>query len=391
MGKKWVAALKSAAASLLLVMAGCWNQVDLQDMTYISSLGIDYKDGEYRLYANIISPAAVAKQDSSAQTDEGPSSTSRVGEAHGESVLLAIANLSKVSQYIVSLEHLKSIVIHERALPYLSSIFDGINRQRATRGTTWIYGTKDNMIELFQADLMRNVSPLDSILYSPIQVYKQDSFFEPVRMHTFLQAYKEQAMTNLMPSLSLTTKYWTENKKKVAMPEVDGVFVFKDEQNITYMSNEQIQGLHWMQPDFKKDFLKVSDTEGGGGKTKGVTIVIDSTKPGLSAEWHGDKPVFTIKLHAKSHVVEMEKNMTKNEIVHGAEQKIKEEILKTYTFAKQRKADPFLLELHLYRFHNRKWKAMNRQDNWLPPADELRVEVDVLLSSPGKYELLAHK
>jgi len=57
--KKKIIILSSLATSLLL--SGCWDVYEAQRMYYVDGLGIDYKDGQYVIYMQLINFTNVAK------------------------------------------------------------------------------------------------------------------------------------------------------------------------------------------------------------------------------------------------------------------------------------------------------------------------------------------
>ncbi|MCY7482840.1 hypothetical protein M5X06_24220 [Paenibacillus alvei] len=47
--------------SLVLPLAGCWDIKNVQDMNYVTALGIDYVNGKYIVYTNSLEFTNVAK------------------------------------------------------------------------------------------------------------------------------------------------------------------------------------------------------------------------------------------------------------------------------------------------------------------------------------------
>ncbi|MFP3380764.1 Ger(x)C family spore germination protein, partial [Bacillus sp. SIMBA_069] len=47
----------------LVLLSGCWDSKDIQDIQYISAVGIDYQNGQYVIYVQVTSFAGVAKQE----------------------------------------------------------------------------------------------------------------------------------------------------------------------------------------------------------------------------------------------------------------------------------------------------------------------------------------
>lgn len=56
--RKWIWVLLS-----LTLLTGCWDSKSIEQTIYISSLGIDYKDGEFHIYSKILQFENVGKQE----------------------------------------------------------------------------------------------------------------------------------------------------------------------------------------------------------------------------------------------------------------------------------------------------------------------------------------
>ena len=52
---------------LSLLLSGCWDNKEVQDINYITALGIDYKDNKYIIYVQMLDFATIAKQESRSQ------------------------------------------------------------------------------------------------------------------------------------------------------------------------------------------------------------------------------------------------------------------------------------------------------------------------------------
>lgn len=197
------------ALCMMLVTGGCWDEVNLQDVSYISAIGVDYVDEHFVVYAQMISFGVIAKQEGAAP----PGSPIWVGKHEGNTNLAAVFNLMDSSQYKLSLNHLKSVVIHERAFKEMKQIIDSLNRLSSTRFNSLVFGTKTDINELFTMDMLFNKTPLTTPLYAPHIENNQNSYVEPMTLQTFVRGALEPAMTVKLPSLSILTDDWENNKK----------------------------------------------------------------------------------------------------------------------------------------------------------------------------------
>ncbi|MBD3921456.1 Ger(x)C family spore germination protein [Paenibacillus sp. PR3] len=364
--------------SVALVIGGCWDEVDLQDVGYVTALGVDYKDGKYILYGEMIGFSAVAKTEGGTP-DKSP--VIWIGRGEGDTVFEAIRSLIKSSQYQVSIEQLKSIVIQERAMLQINELLDALNRQRASRYTVWMFGTRDEIEKLFTTHNLFNRSPLISLLYAPHLLHEQISAYRSMNMQMYVQQLNEPSITVLLPSLTAETGDWKQMDKPMKLNLLDGVFLFSNRSFIGYMSDNDYRGIRWLQPDFKHELLAIKSD---GDK---ATISVDDVKQQLKAIAQGDHVRFKLKITIKAHLVEMGGKLSKQELESVANKIVTKELQRAYKSGLKQHADVFQTRLNLYRYHLSYWKKHVSGHDWLPGGEDMDIEVRTILQSSGKYEL----
>lgn len=361
----------------LLLLQGCWDEVNLQDVSYVSAIGIDYKEEQFTIYAQMIKFTLVAKTDSP-QPDPNPV---WIGKGTGDTVMLAFNNLVRAGQANINLEHLKTIVVHESALSKMNDVIDGLNRQRASRYTTWVFGTRAPIEDVFTTDTFFDQSPLNSILYSPVSHENQHSFISPHEMQLAVQSLKEPSKTTTLPVLDVSDASWQHGKKPLQTQLIKGIFVFRELKYLGYLPETSVEGLRWMNPEFEQYML---EAEGANGK---ATLAVQSTNGKLNAKFNKGQPEFVLKLKLLGDVAEVDGKIKQDEIVASIESQVKRQIEDTYKKGLANKMDLFELSHYLYRYHHAQWKLTASKEDWLPRADQFKVEVKFQITHTGKFEL----
>lgn len=373
---KWLKLL--FAISVLTTATGCWDEVDLQDVSYATAVGIDYVDEQFVIYTQLISFAAVAK------SETGPPATNPlwIGKQSGVSILEAYFKLMNSSQYILSLDHLKTVVVHERAFSQLKQIIDGINRLRTTRFTSFIFGTKDNLEKLFAYDVFYGTSPMISTLYEPGISNKENSFIKPLTMRLLVRTSQEPGMTTELPSIRAQSREWKNGKKRMNLIIIDGLFAFSKERYVGYQSREQVNGLIWRSSNFERSILPIKSD---GKQTS--TVVVDKSSTDVKVLWENGKPKFHLKANLQAHLVEWSTEHDKAELAKSVESTVREQIKSTYKKGIERGADFYQLEHQIYRYHNSKWKQLVKEE-WKPGANDLTITVKCLITHSGEFEIM---
>lgn len=352
------------ALSLMLVTAGCWDEVNLQDVSYVSALGVDYVDHKFVVYTQMISFGVIAKQEG----QPSPGSPLWIGKQKGDTLMDAIFNLMDSSQYKLSLNHLKTVVIHERASNKIEQIIDGINRLSTTRFTSFVFGTKNDINDLFMMDMLFDKTPLTTPLYAPHIEEEQNSYIPPMTLQSFVREAHEPAMSVLLPSISISRGDWEKNKKKLNFTIIDGMFVFNEGKYLGYASKQQSKGLAWVSETFDRKLVPI---KANGDK---ASIMIDSARSKVVTAWNDGKPEFRLQINLVGHLTEAPKDLKDKEMASQVEKVVKKELEQVYKKGIEMNADFFRLEHELYRYHNGKWKRLMKED-WKPGPGDLTIDV----------------
>ncbi|MGO4543358.1 Ger(x)C family spore germination protein [Paenibacillus sp. 2TAB23] len=360
-----------------LLLQGCWDEINLEDVSYISSLGIDFKEGHYEVYAQMIKFGLIAKTES-IQPDPNPV---WIGKGKGDSILLAFNDLTKAGQAILSLEHLKSVIVQERAMTHMEDIMDGLNRQRASRYTSILFGTKSPIEDLFTTDTFFDQSPLNSIMYMPSPLNVQRSFIRPHALQLAVQSLNEPAMTTTVPSLSANKDYWKRKKQPLKIQFIDGVFVYREFRYIGFMTEPEAEGLRWINPEFEHFLFGVKVNDGT------ATVTVTSSKAKINASFKDGVPHFMLAVRMAGDMAEMQVGMKQSQIETEMAAKTQRQLLETYRKGLAKGMDVFGLEHHLYRYHNAYWKQHCKGKNWMPKEGQLQFKTTFQLIHSGNFEL----
>lgn len=360
-----------------LLLEGCWDEINLEDVSYISSLGIDYSEGHYVVYAQMIKFGLIAKTET-VQPDPNPV---WIGKGEGDSILLALNDLTQSGQAILSLEHLKTVVVQERAMFKMRDIMDGLNRQRASRYTSLIFGTRGTIENIFTTDTFFDQSPLNSIMYSPNPLNSQRSFIRPYAMQLAVQTLKEPAMTTTLPALTANKDYWKRKKQPLKIQLYDGIFVYRELDYLGFMTESDASGLRWVNPLFHHYLFEAIGKEGR------ATVAVVSSKSQVKASIKDGEADFSLQVSMKGQVDEMRGTLSENELVASMEERVKQQIDETYRKGQAKGMDLFQLEHHLYRYHLAYWKQNCKGKDWRPKRNQLKIQVKFNLVHSGNFEL----
>ncbi|RFB35371.1 Ger(x)C family spore germination protein [Brevibacillus sp. VP] len=380
--KTWACCCYLLIIPLLFLLTGCWDNKNIQDLNYVTALGIDYKDGEFIIYTQSLDFTNIAKQEGATTRVNKPI---WIAQAKGKTIDRAINHFFKSNQLRVVWDYITGIVLSERVLEkdILANI-DSLLRYPEVRYTPWIFGSEKPIDSLFVTPSLFGLSSLLTILHNPEEPFKQNSIIEPIRFHRFVYEVREPGLTLLLPSLSITQKEWKKDQKKTPQFKIDGVYAIKAGTNGGWFPETQLSGLRWMTPTTVQSFVHL-DREG-----KPLADLAFS-KPKHKVKFTFDQSGqlrFSIYVDVHGFIDELSEKTDMEELRKRAEQKIKQEIRDTYQNGIKKGIDLYSLKNNLYKQDIQTWKRLSESNKiTLTKASLKTIQVHVSLDHSGLYRL----
>lgn len=229
--------MKAAAVFLLVpLVTGCWNMHELEHMYYAHAIGIDFQEGQYKLYVQILDFSTLGKQEGGG-AKKGSIGGAWVGEGSGRSIQSALHNLYASSQRRIYWGHLNSIVLSEEILKLgVHEVMDILTRYNELRYTLWVFGTRGPLKNILLASPILEASPVYPLLGDPNDLYSQSSFIAPVHLYRLISDMKERGRTPLLPLIQLTQGHWADKEEIYTSLGLEGVAVLSDDKWIGWLA-----------------------------------------------------------------------------------------------------------------------------------------------------------
>lgn len=362
----------------LSLLPGCWDIREIQEINYITALGIDFRDGEYMVYAQMLDFSSVAKQESGKATEQIPI---WVGRGTGRTLSEAITDIYTTNQQQLSWGHVTALVLTEPVLTAerMNQVFDLTNRSQEIRYTKWIYGTQNRLEELFTTTPFFQLSPLHSLLHEPQESFKQLSFVRPIQFNQFIIRYREKGATVVLPSIHISSANWSENMRQHPLMELSGAFFIQGQKNKGWMSREDISGIRWLASRSTRATIEIKQE----GESVG-SILFEAPQPAIEVIRRNDVVTYRVKLNVNAMVQHMHRKISLEEMNKLAKQALSDEIVQTFQKASRKNIDPYQLSLHLYRKNPELWKKLNAEGKDVTDESLQDVEVSIRLRFWGQ-------
>jgi len=373
-------ALCSFSLLLLLPLSGCWNSKDIQNMDYATAVGIDYVNGQYVTYVQLLNFANVGRSEN---METGKNIPTWVGKGVGNTVSDSLSTIYATSQMRIFWGHVKAVVCSESLLKKgVEDAYNAFYRFGDVRYNIYVYGTKENLRDIFIQKSVLNLSPLETIMISPEETYSQRSFILPLKGNRIIAQMTEPGEPAIMPSISIVRDVWSEDKKDKPMLKINGAYFFKDSKMAAWLSEEELSGTRWTQRQLRRSLLQIPSE----GPTVASLILINPHYD-VKSDVKDGKAVFDIRVKLDATLDELLKNVSIRYMEEEAEKHVRDEIMESFRNGLKKQVDVLKLEETLYRNHPRKWHALRDKQPFFLDEDSIRsITVKIHLRNTGKYK-----
>ncbi|MEH7306327.1 hypothetical protein V7137_14630, partial [Neobacillus drentensis] len=150
----------------LFLLTGCWGAKKIEGVTYVTAIGLDYQDGQFKMYVQGLNFGNIAKQEGA--TTSQPAPPILIGEAKGKSIQAAYSILQQNAALPLYLGHVQTILLSKNIMKKkMRSVNQLIGQEPLLRYNTLLFGSDDDIKEILTSDSFFNFSQLYSILHRP--------------------------------------------------------------------------------------------------------------------------------------------------------------------------------------------------------------------------------
>lgn len=363
---------------LVLTQAGCRDVKEIQNLNYATAIGVDFKDGKYHSYIQMVGLETVAKTEGQV----GGTGNVWVSEAIADTFNDAFFEVYKTAQERIIWAHVSTIVLSEDAISEgFHHIFDGLTRYYEFRLTPWVFGTKEPVKDVLSTVGFYGQTALDTIIHEPMRMYEQSSTLRPIRLHRLAKEIYEPGETTFIPSITIDKEQWEKNKESEPKLTLNGAFYIRNQHYKGFFNLDLLNGLRWFTPETVRAALLVPDD-----KNTHFLVVFEFPKAEIAVKASDEKPRFHIKILANGYFVNRNTNATLKleDIIESSKKALKKEIEDLYALGIKKDVDFLNLEHYLFRKDFSTWKKLRKDGELF--IDENSIEnltIDLTINHTG--------
>jgi len=364
--------------SLLLV--GCWDKRELNELAITTAISIDKKDDEYHVAAQVVIPTELSMQGGTG------ASPVTLYEASGESVNEAIRKLTQVAPRVIYLGHLQVVVISEElAKEGISATVDFLSRGWELRTDFYLIVSKE-MDAKEILNVQTSLEKIPSIEFYNILHTSEESFSSTIgvpffKMETdFKREGKESVLTGVQ-ILGDPAKGSSKQNVETIVPEAKIKFeemaVFKGDKLVGWLGEKESRGYNGVTNQVKSTIALVSCPDGGN-----VSFQIKDFKSKIKSTKTSNNPEIEINVDIVANIGEVscDIDLTKQENIKNLEKEfeklVKTDMQDTIKVVQQKyNSDIFGFGAAIHKQNPKEWKKI--KENWDEIFAELPVNIKV--------------
>nr|WP_284646666.1 Ger(x)C family spore germination protein [Paenibacillus chinjuensis] len=366
-------------ACITLILSGCWNRREMNELAINMGLGIDKVGKEYRITAQVVNPREVA-----AKGGGGGESAVTVYQASGVTIFDAIRRITEESPRRLYMSHLRVLVLGEGlAKQGIGPVLDYLSRDHELRTDFYIVVAKDTRAEeILKVQTAIEEVPANKLFTSMYESQKSWAPTVTVTLDKLITDLVSEGKNPVLTSVKLIGKASNPQVKTNQTPnpqpriKLSGLAVFRKDKLIGWLDEEQSKGYSFL-------IDKVANTVGritcpDGGK---LNLEIVRTKTDTKGRVVNGKPEIRIDIHSEGNIgevqcqIDLTKPETITELENIANERLKQIILQTInTVQKNYKTDIFGFGETIRRSDPKGWKQI--REDWDKLFPEMTVQVN---------------
>lgn len=359
----------------LVILSGCWDTNEPDHMDYVYGMGIDYVDGQVKIYLQMVNLSSLGTPEVTSETE----SKAVIATATAHTISEAVHEIYQSAQQRLYLGHNTSVVLSEEALKNgkLKETIDLLNRFPDTRYRMNFFATKNDIADIFKVSTIFQGSPILTRITDMENIYEQSSRVENFSLRELIIALDEPNYEAFLPMIAVEDKVWQTEDETLLMIKDIGVALVNVDDFKGLLIEDDIKGLRWTQ-DSERNNVTIYQ----GNQPIGELIVI-RPKQKYTIHTNENNVEFDLSIIARAMINEIMQDVSEEDIIELIEERIEAEVMRTYTKALQQEADIYRLSEKVYRREINTWKKLN--DNGTIPLteDSFSVNAEIELIDTG--------
>ncbi|MBW5446361.1 Ger(x)C family spore germination protein [Cohnella sp. CFH 77786] len=373
----------------LLLLTGCWNRRELNELAIAAAMGMDKAADGYRISIQIINPGEIA-----AKKGGGMMSPVVTYAASGHTVMDALRKMSTEMPREIYLAHLRILVIGESlARQGIGKVLDVLSRYHEVRTDFHIVAARDRTAE----EVLSSLTALEKIpanrLYTSLDLSEKIwATTGKTNLDTLISAIGSEGQGAVMTGIEIVGdpengRTVEQLKRTTPSPllRFSGLGVMRQDKLEGWLGERESKGLGYTRGNLAGAPISFPCPRGGY-----IGVELIRMKSDVRGEVKAGKPVGSVRIRAEGNLseVECETDVLKLGSISELEKETENEIRTSVLEAVRRvqreyRSDIFGFGEALHRAKPAAWKKWKRDWPRMFAGLEVKVNVDVKIRRIG--------
>lgn len=378
--------------SLMLILSGCWNNRELEDLGIAVAMGLDKEGDEFVVTVQLVNPSSI-----SARMGDSSRAPIVTYQEKGKTIFDAIRRLTKTSPRKTFYPHLKILVIGEKlAKEGFADSLDLLARDQEFRSDFYIVVAKKH-----RADQVLNVLvPVEKIAAQNMFTKLKTSadVFAPTLALTFGDLLKDLTSPGKLPVITGVTltgdsiegekmKNLQETNPKVRLTYTN-ISVFKKDKLKGWLNEKESKGYNYIQNNVKSTIVVVPCFK---NPKKNISVELIGSETEIKTQSMDHSPIMDVSVKADANIAEVgcSIDLTKQETINKIEKLVANDINKKirasiYAAQQKYKIDFLGFGEVVHRSQPKYWKRVKKDWDKEFVTISINSKVDVHINKIGK-------
>ncbi|MEW9673441.1 Ger(x)C family spore germination protein [Ammoniphilus sp. 3BR4] len=378
--KKWLMVLVLLLNPLLL--AGCWDRTEINDVALITGIGIDQKDEKtIELTAEMHIPKAVGGGGGGGNGGSGGGPQTFIRSGEGNTIADAISNLQLKTPREIFWGQTKVMVIGEKlAKEGIRGLLDFLTRHPEPRLRTYVFVAKGKA-----KDVMELQPPLERSASEVLRELAVSEVLLDVTLKDLLQMLHGDAQAAALPMVRiLPPQEGMDPLQTIAY--INQTAIFKKDKMVGQISDTLTRGVLWFRDEIKQANVSLKPQEGKGY----VSATLLRANSELIPKIEDGKWKMTLKGVTEDDLIVNESNlnvmdpkvtqMLQKDLEKDIELRLTQTLEKVQ---KELKIDILGFAEEFRRKYPKEWKKVKKDWDEIFPSVEVTYDIKAYIRRPG--------
>ncbi|MGD6793904.1 Ger(x)C family spore germination protein [Metabacillus indicus] len=366
----------------VLFLTGCSGIKNIQDLTYIVAIGMDYDeaDDEYVVSLQGLNFANVAKQEGSKSVDPIPIF---IATARGETLNLAVSKLYRKSEPPLYFGHVNTLLLTNRLVQSKAGeVLEEIGRNRSLRPTMKVFTTEEKIEDVFNVPALFNYPAIYTVLFKAKINQLAQNELKAITMMDFLRDYYEPMGTAKIPSVKIDESSWKANQDYQVL-YLNGFSAFQHQEYKKDIPLEHALIINWL----TEKGISIDQRIEKAGKLA-ASVRLGEPKMKIKYDGSAEKPKFSIEVSVSADLLEkIQKDLTLNSLRKQIEEAVKAKVEMVYYEGVENKLDILNAGENWYRKHPEQFQKLKKNRTFYLDQESLtEVKVNVQIMHFNSYK-----